>query len=182
MTPSARLQAAMELLDEIIVAARDNGSSADNIAKKYFKARRYAGSKDRRAIREHVYVAVRRWGERPENGREAMIGLATEHSDLRPLFDGSAYGPAAIGADEPFASGTQIPAWLEKRFAGLIDESERTALFDRAPLHIRVNPRRERRGYRLDLAGGPRAVSAACLRTAGGDPAGRQCGLSKRRG
>ncbi|MEP0643577.1 MAG: RsmB/NOP family class I SAM-dependent RNA methyltransferase, partial [Parasphingorhabdus sp.] len=40
MIPSARMQAAMELLDWIIAAARDNGASADNITKKYFKERR----------------------------------------------------------------------------------------------------------------------------------------------
>ena len=35
MRPAARLQAAIELLDEIIVGAKDNGGSADNIAKKF---------------------------------------------------------------------------------------------------------------------------------------------------
>ncbi len=52
VTPSARLQAAIELLDAIIVATRDKGASADRIASAFFAARRYAGSKDRRAIRE----------------------------------------------------------------------------------------------------------------------------------
>ncbi len=142
MTPPARLQAAIELLDWIIAAARDNGASADNIAKKFFKERRYAGSGDRRAIRELVYTAIRRWGERPKNGREAMLGLVAEQPELQELFTGSAYGPAAIGADEPVASGAQIPDWLADRFATLIDEPERKALFDRAPLHIRVNGQR----------------------------------------
>lgn len=142
MTPSARLQAAIELLDWIIAAARDNGASADNIAQKFFKARRYAGSGDRRAIREHVYTAIRRWGDRPENGRQAMLGLVAEKPDLRPLFDGSTYGPAAIAPDEPVAGGPQIPDWLVPGFANLIDGPEQQALFDRAPLHIRVNARR----------------------------------------
>lgn len=142
MRPAARLQAAIELLDAIIVAARDGGGSADAITKKFFQARRYAGSGDRRAIREHVYAAIRRFGDRPENGRQAMIGLASEQPELLPLFDGSEHGPAVIGADEPVASGAQIPDWLADRFAGLIDEPEQKALFDRAPLHIRVNGQR----------------------------------------
>ncbi len=142
MTPSARLQAAIELLDWIIAAAQDNGGSADNIAKKFFKARRYAGSGDRRAIREHVYAAIRRWGDRPESGRQALLGLAAEQPELREFFSGSNYGPTAIGADEPVASGAQIPDWLTDRFASLIDEPEQKALFDRAPLHIRVNGQR----------------------------------------
>ncbi|MEH6715776.1 RsmB/NOP family class I SAM-dependent RNA methyltransferase [Parasphingorhabdus flavimaris] len=142
MTPSARLQAAIEMLDWIISAARDNGASADNIAKKFFKERRYAGSGDRRAIRELVYSAIRRWGDRPESGRQAMLGLIDEQPELRELFTGTAYGPAAIEADEAVAGGAQIPEWLADRFAGLIDETERRALFDRAPLHVRVNGQR----------------------------------------
>lgn len=144
MRPSARLQAAIELLDEIIVAAKDNGASADNIAKKFFKARRYAGSGDRRAIREHVYAAVRRFGDRPANGRAAMAGLAEEQDELKLLFDGSDYGPAALTGNEALATGAVIPAWLEDRFVPWIDERERSALFDRAPLDIRFNPKKGR--------------------------------------
>jgi len=142
VTPPARLQAAIDLLDWIIAAARDNGGSADNIAKKFFKERRYAGSGDRRAIRELVYTAIRRWGERPEGGRQAMLGLVAEQPELRALFSGGNYGPAAIAEVEPVASGEQIPEWLSEKFASLIDEPERQALFDRAPLHIRVNGQR----------------------------------------
>lgn len=142
MTPSARLQAAIELLDEIIVAARDNGASADNIAKKFFKARRYAGSKDRRAVREHVYSAIRRFGDRPENGRQAMVGLLEQQPQLAALFDGSTYGPAAFKDNEMRADGETIPAWLLNRFAQPIDSDEQTALFDRAPLDIRLNPKK----------------------------------------
>jgi 16S rRNA (cytosine967-C5)-methyltransferase len=130
------------MLDWIIAAARDNGASADNIAKKFFKERRYAGSGDRRAIRELVYAAIRRWGDRPESGRQAMLGLVAGQPELREHFSGSNYGPVAIEADEPVASGGQIPEWLTDGFASLIDEPEREALFDRAPLHIRVNGQR----------------------------------------
>ncbi len=142
MTPAARMQAAIEMLDWIIAAARDNGASADNIAKKFFKERRYAGSGDRRAIRELVYTAIRRWGDRPESGRQALLGLVAEQPELRELFSGSNYGPAAIAEGEPVASGAQIPDWLADKFASLINEPEREALFDRAPLHVRVNGQR----------------------------------------
>lgn len=130
------------MLDWIIAAARDNGASADNIAKKFFKERRYAGSGDRRAIRELVYAAIRRWGDRPESGRQAMLGLVAGQPELREHFSGSNYGPVAIEAAEPVASGGQIPEWLTDGFASLIDEPEREPLFDRAPLHIRVNGQR----------------------------------------
>ena len=100
MTPSARVQSAIELLDFIVAAARDAGPAADTIIAAYFKTRRYAGSGDRRAVRELVYQAIRRAGERPDSGRAAMLGLVEDRADLRPLFDGTPHGPAPIGEAE----------------------------------------------------------------------------------
>ena len=54
MTPAARTRTAIELLDTIIAAARDGGASADVLIAREMAARRYAGSKDRRAIRALV--------------------------------------------------------------------------------------------------------------------------------
>ena len=139
MQPAARLQAAIELLDEIIVAARDNGPAADALARKFFAARRYAGSKDRRAIREHVWDAIRRFGERPESGRSAFAAIAAEDSNVANLLDGSGYGPAALKEDEPRASGGNIPQWILPLLSDFIDGKEQDALLDRAPLDMRVN-------------------------------------------
>lgn len=69
MTPAARVQAAIELLDQIIDAAKSKGAPADRLIANYFKQRRYAGSKDRRAVRELVYAAVRACGPIPVSGR-----------------------------------------------------------------------------------------------------------------
>ena len=62
MTPAARVKAAIDLLDQIIEAARRNGAPADRLITEGFRQRRYAGSKDRRAIRELVYGAIRACG------------------------------------------------------------------------------------------------------------------------
>ena len=137
MTPSARVQAAIELLDAVITAMRDDGASADAIAKRFFAGRRYAGSKDRRAIRELAYRAIRRCGERPETGRAAMLGLTADEPDLAALFDGSPYGPAPIAPEEPVAKVGFCPDWLAPLFAEPVDDAEREALLDRAPLDIR---------------------------------------------
>ena len=51
--------AAIELLDAIIDAARQGGAAADTLIARYFASRRYAGSKDRRAVRDLVYAAIR---------------------------------------------------------------------------------------------------------------------------
>src|SRR3569623_1246682 len=115
MTPSARTQAASELLDAIVAAARDSGAAADTLIARYFSTRRYAGSKDRRAVRELVYEAIRHTGARPESGRAAMLALANADAELAATFDGSAHGPAPIVADEPVAPGGAAPTWLVNR-------------------------------------------------------------------
>ena len=87
MTPSARLQAAIDLLDATAAAACEGGAAADTLIARYFRDRRYAGSKDRRAVRDLVYRAIRRHGDRPESGRAVMVGLAREDAELAALFD-----------------------------------------------------------------------------------------------
>ncbi|MEE9434160.1 MAG: RsmB/NOP family class I SAM-dependent RNA methyltransferase [Sphingorhabdus sp.] len=139
MRPAARLQAAIELLDEIIIAARDNGSAADSLARKFFAGRRYAGSKDRRAVRNLVWDAIRKFGERPANGRAAFAAMADADTELAALFDGSNYGPAALTSDEARATGGPLPKWMLPLLSVLVDETERAALLERAPLDIRVN-------------------------------------------
>ncbi|QDZ07562.1 RsmB/NOP family class I SAM-dependent RNA methyltransferase [Sphingomonas panacisoli] len=140
MTPGARVQAAIELLDRIIAAARESGAAADTLIARYFAERRYAGSKDRRAVRELVYAAIRRAGEVPESGRAAMVGLARDDATIAIGFDGSAHGPAPIVGDEPAAKAGTAPAWIGKRFkASDIDPAEAAALVSRAPLDLRVN-------------------------------------------
>lgn len=140
MTPSARVQAAIELLDQIIGAARSNGPPADRILAEGFRQRRYAGSKDRRAIRDLVYGAIRACGPVPTSGRAAMLRMAETDPAILSLFDGSPYGPAPVGDGETPADCGIAPEWLEAALAasGIVGE-EADALLARAPLDIRVN-------------------------------------------
>src|SRR3546814_15967483 len=94
MTPAARLQTAIEILDAIAAAAREGGAPADAIFAGAMRARRYAGSKDRRAIRSHVYDAIRLVRSAPSSGLAAMLPLADRDPALVALFGGSAHGPA----------------------------------------------------------------------------------------
>ncbi|AXK42727.1 RsmB/NOP family class I SAM-dependent RNA methyltransferase [Erythrobacter aureus] len=140
MTPAARVQTAIELLDAIIAAAQAKGAPADRILADWFRGHRFAGSKDRRAIRELVYSAIRACGPVPATGRAAMLRLAELDESIAPLFDGSNYGPAAIGQSEQAARGGVAPEWLENRLAASdISGEEAAALLDRAPLDLRVN-------------------------------------------
>lgn len=140
MTPSARVQAATELLDQIIGAAKSEGAPADRLIASYFRERRYAGSKDRRAVRELVYRAIRYCGEVPISGRAAMLALAQDDPALPLLFDGSTHGPAPLVDGEPVAEAGVAPDWLEQ----VLEESGAgrdvaQAMLGRAPLDIRVN-------------------------------------------
>jgi 16S rRNA (cytosine967-C5)-methyltransferase len=139
MTPAARVQAAIELLDEISAAAKEGGAAADTLIARWFKTRRFAGSKDRRAVRELVYRAIRRTGERPTSGRAAMLGVAQDEAELLALFDGSPHAPAPVAPDEKPAPWGPAPKWLRTRFDPLLDQAEVEALLTRAPLDLRVN-------------------------------------------
>ena len=140
MTPAARVQAAIDVLDLVIEAARANGAPADRIITDWFRPRRFAGSKDRRAVRELAYRAIRACGDMPASGRAAMLRLAAGDPEVTALFDGTRHAPQPIDPAEPVATSGVAPAWLMKRLAASgIGEIEARALLDRAPLDIRVN-------------------------------------------
>ena len=154
MTPAARLQAAIEVLDEVIASARDDGPPADTIVTRYFKRRRYAGSKDRRAVRELVFRAIRRSSERPESGRSAILGLVDDERELAELF-GQPRGPDPIAEGEETATAGAMPDWLRPELSSLVEEAEWPALLERAPLDLRVNISRASRDELLaQLDGG----------------------------
>ena len=160
MRDPARLQAAIEILDEVIAAAASGGAAADTLTQRYFASRRYAGSKDRAAVRELLFQAIRFSAERPANGRALMLGLAeSARPDLLPLFDGSPHAPALPSADEPRAVASLFPEWLRPELTarfGAELEAESRALIGRAPLDIRVNPlRAEVRVVAEELGGAP---------------------------
>ena len=57
MTPAARIAATIELLAEVESAPR---RPADAVANDYFRARRFIGSGDRRAVSERAWAVLRR--------------------------------------------------------------------------------------------------------------------------
>ncbi|MFN3862824.1 MAG: RsmB/NOP family class I SAM-dependent RNA methyltransferase [Erythrobacter sp.] len=171
MTPAARVQAAIDLLDSVISAARTKGAPADRIIADYFRARRYAGSKDRRAVRDLVYQAIRLCGPVPVSGRAAMLALAAQDPAIAVLFDGSPHGPAPCAEDEPVAKTGLAPKWLAAalRASGL-GGPEIAAMLGRAPLDIRVNAlKADRATIALPQEGEP-LVAAQGLRFAPGTP------------
>ncbi|MEL6957534.1 MAG: RsmB/NOP family class I SAM-dependent RNA methyltransferase, partial [Pseudomonadota bacterium] len=78
MTPGARVAAAIEVLDDIRA-----GRAAEVALSGWGRAHRFAGSKDRAAIRDHVFQALRckrsyAWRGGAETGRGLMLGWARE--------------------------------------------------------------------------------------------------------
>jgi len=155
LTPAARVQAAIGLLDQVAAAALAKGAPADRILAEWFRASRFAGSKDRRAIRDLVYRAIRHCGPVPQTGRAAMLALAETDPALLLLFDGSNYGPAPVEEGELVAQAGVAPEWLVERLAASdIAGPEAAALLERAPLDIRVNAlKADRASLELPVAG-----------------------------
>lgn len=157
MTPQARVQAAIEILDQVIVSAEVDGPPADVIVSRNLKQRRYAGAKDRRAIRELVFMAIRSIGERPMNGRSAMHVIG----ETVGLFDGSPHGPEPWSDREISAKTGLIPGWLQSELSPLVSKKEWPALLERAPLDLRVNTARASRNEMIGQFPGaePTAIS-----------------------
>lgn len=142
MKPGPRIQAAIEILDQIQAQA----AAADRVLQAWGRAHRFAGSGDRRAIADHVYAVLR--GGRGGEARAAMLshlrstGLSAE--DAAALFDGSPHAPAPLTEAERAAWDTattdtdplSIP--LHRAFGRDLD-AELSALAARAPVDLRVN-------------------------------------------
>lgn len=56
MTPGARVAAAIDVLDAI-----GAGQSAEKALTRWARNSRFAGSKDRAAVRDHVFDVLRHW-------------------------------------------------------------------------------------------------------------------------
>ena len=158
MTPSARVQAGIEILDQVVTSSRDDGPPADAIVAAYFKTRRYAGSKDRRAVRELVFRAIRRSADIPESGRTAMLGLSADDREILDSFTGPPHGPDPVIKGEKRTRPSTVPKWIERELSPLVAREEWPALVERAPLDIRINAARTTIAAMIDAFDGAEAT------------------------
>ncbi|MDP8917068.1 MAG: RsmB/NOP family class I SAM-dependent RNA methyltransferase, partial [Pseudomonadota bacterium] len=160
MTPAARLQAAAEILDQI-AAGR---APAEAVLKSWGAAHRYAGSKDRRAIADRVYLCLRQrarlaWAGGGEDGRTlVLLSLALsdglEPPEIEALYSGQGYGPASLSEAERArltAPPGEPPAWVAAGLPAFAADDLRAQygegwpveaealLRPRAPIDLRVN-------------------------------------------
>jgi 16S rRNA (cytosine967-C5)-methyltransferase len=151
MTPAARVAAAIEILDMIA-----DGAPAEQVLTRWGRGNRFAGSKDRAAIRDHVFDVLRKrrsaaWLGGAATGRGLMIGLLrAQGTDPETLFTGEGHAPPPLvehelertGAALPEADQWNLPDWLCERFkSDLAGEAGQTAqqLQERAPTTLRIN-------------------------------------------
>ena len=116
MTPGARVAAAIEVLDAIRA-----GAPAEQALTGWARNSRFAGSKDRAAVRDHVFDALRsRRSLGDGDGRSLMLQLALREAwDIPALFSGDGHAPSVPDPTEliPYQPSTaaeagDIPDWL----------------------------------------------------------------------
>jgi 16S rRNA (cytosine967-C5)-methyltransferase len=155
MTPAARLQAVVTILEEL----GGTGQPLDRFLRDWFRARRYAGSKDRRAIGERIFAIQRHraslaWRLADESPRAlALASVLADGGDLGALFTGDGYGPAILSdaeraaiantpPDPPLHVRGEFPEFLTAELTRAFGErlaDEMNAMQARAPSDLRVN-------------------------------------------
>ncbi|MEM6681549.1 MAG: RsmB/NOP family class I SAM-dependent RNA methyltransferase [Pseudomonadota bacterium] len=163
MQPAAHLQAAIELLDQVHHSNETGGLPIDVLIKAYFKTRRYAGSGDRRKVRDVLFDMLRHWGigrwwaaaaGLPAEARSWAIGILSQRGDGLAGFGAGPFAPPALSNREAEAlarmRGAAATEWatanmpealfevMQQRYAYAVP-SMVNALAKRAPVTLRVN-------------------------------------------
>ena len=164
MTPGARVSAAIEILDLL----EETQEATNVVINSYFRKRRYAGSKDRRAVTNRTYDVLRHlarldWliekADLEVSSRLRLIAsiCLDEDVEVDAVFTGQAHSPAALSKTEqafvaqgisidtpemPFDVASEIPSWIAPDLMvslGDRTESEFEALNQTAPVDLRTN-------------------------------------------
>lgn len=152
MRHDARHGTAVGLLDLIFA-----GEPAEKVLTNWARSNRYAGSKDRAAVRDIVFDALRCKAHyqalaRATDGRGTVLGqVIASGQDPDTVFTGLAHAPVVLTHEErAIATGAaplptpvyDVPDWLIghlKESLGADFERTMTALRRRAPVDLRVN-------------------------------------------
>ena len=150
MTPGARFSAAIDCLDQIF-----SGVSAEKSLTSWARRSRFAGSKDRAAVRDHVFDALRSRDSYASlggglSGRSVMIGLArAQELSLNELFNGEGHSPARLSVSEQIVNAPcrqwDMPDFCVNLLKASHPETAyeiANALKSRAPVDLRVNLRK----------------------------------------
>jgi 16S rRNA (cytosine967-C5)-methyltransferase len=163
VTPAGQIAAAIELLAAIDATP---ARPADGIANDYFRARRFIGSSDRRAISDRVWRIFRThrrlvWWLADKQTPRLLVAASLLLDgggmvDVETTFTGGRFGPAPLAPSEqlalrrlqgralnhasmPDAVRLEMPDWLLPLLSPRLDTAELMALLEPAPLDLRVN-------------------------------------------
>ncbi|MFN3663857.1 RsmB/NOP family class I SAM-dependent RNA methyltransferase [Yoonia sp.] len=180
MTPGARVAAAIIVLDQI----RD-GAFAEQALTAWARGSRYAGAKDRAAVRDHVYDALRAKHSLGDGDGRALMArlLQRDGVDLDNIFNGIGHAPDVLSEEEIAAfsmpldlsapASCDIPDWLWPAWQASLGAdavAAAQAQQTRADVFLRIN---QRKGSVDDamamlaqdgIATAPHAHVATCLR------------------
>lgn len=150
MTPAARVQAAIQILDRILA-----GDPAEPALIRWARSSRYAGSGDRAAVRDLVFDSLRRRNTRAAlggrlDGRGLMLGMCRDSGlDADEIFTGQGHAPAPLLPDELAScrepegdEALDLPAWLIpiwRESLGSQADVVAGMMRDRAPIWLRAN-------------------------------------------
>ena len=151
MTPAARYAAAIDVLDNIL-----NGQAAEAALLKWARGNRYAGSKDRAAVRDHVFDCLRAKASFAakgggQTGRAIIAGyLLAENADLDEVFSGQGYAAETLDDAElallsPESDAVDLPDWLLSKLRNSVSADFAKILLrfrQRANVFLRVNTRK----------------------------------------
>ena len=116
MTPAARIQAAIEIMEHVqSIWGADRRAPVDALLADYFKKRHYIGSTDRGTVSEMVYYCLRNGGSlewhieqcdrKVTPRRVVMVALLFKENgfkshEIKRMFDGAKYAPPVLTDQE----------------------------------------------------------------------------------
>jgi 16S rRNA (cytosine967-C5)-methyltransferase len=149
---------------EILEGLERTAQPTDRFLKSWFRTRRFAGSKDRRAIAERVFsvqrlrahLAHRMGSDLP---RALVIASLMEGGEDAAAFFTGGYGPAPLTEAECLVAAAEppsVPRWVQGEYPGWLEDElarafgdrlleEMSAFINRAPADIRVNTMKAKR-------------------------------------
>ena len=152
MTPGARVQAAIDVMDRWL----QGDQRLDRLLHAWGRGARYAGSGDRRAVGDLCYGALRRMRSaqwvagvaETSSGRDLLCGaLILDGQDPAALFTGAGHAPSPLTAQEqegrdletaPRGVRLDVPDWMVPLLDD-IDGAVLDTMRGRAPVDLRVN-------------------------------------------
>lgn len=173
MTPAARMSAAIEVLDKVL-----GGAAVEQVLTNWARGARYAGSTDRAELRDIVFDCLRSRASFAAlggglTGRGLVLGYARATFDdpARDHFTGGPHAPippdpvTEAGRNPSDTEALNIPDWLiDPLRASLGDDFKpvMAAMASRAPVFLRVNPRKTSRNGAIQALAAEGITSEAC--------------------